>query len=105
MGVKQSLLVEERGGPLSVRTAGANVNDPLPLAATLDAIVVECPQPTEQEPQHLRLDKGYDNELGQAVLTECSYRMSRKAPGFIHSYSWGYKALYLSEDTMFLPLF
>ena len=53
MGVKESILVERDGGPLSVCVAGANVNDHLLLAATLDAIVVERPQPTEEEPQHL----------------------------------------------------
>ena len=74
MGVKQSLLVEERGGPLSVCIAGANINDHLLLAATLDAIVVERPVPTEQTPQHLCLDKGYDNEPSQTVLTERGYQ-------------------------------
>ena len=35
-------------------------NDAQLLALTLDAIVVERPQPTIEEPQHLCLDKGYD---------------------------------------------
>ncbi len=73
MGVKESLLVERDGGPLSVCVAGANVNDHLLLAATLDAIVVERPQPTEEEPQHLCLDKGYDNEPTRKVVSERGY--------------------------------
>jgi putative transposase len=60
--VKRSLLVEADGGPLTVVVAGANVRDDKLLATTLDAIVVERPKPTEEAPQHLCLDKGYDNE-------------------------------------------
>ena len=44
--------------------AGANVHDTKLLEATLAAIVVERPQPTDQAPQHLCLDKGYDNPTG-----------------------------------------
>src|SRR5919112_5789097 len=50
-GVKRSILVEADGGPLSVIVAGANVPDFKLLEATLDAIVVERPEPTEQVPQ------------------------------------------------------
>ena len=73
MGVKTSLLVEGGGGPLAVCIAGANVNDHLLLAATLDAIVVERPAPTPELPQHLCLDKGYDNALSRQVLEERGY--------------------------------
>jgi len=38
--------VEADGGPLSVIVAGANVPDFKLLEATLDAIVVERPEPT-----------------------------------------------------------
>jgi putative transposase len=73
MGVKESLLVEERGGPLAVCVAGANVNDHLLLAATLDAIVVERPEPSREMPQHLCLDKGYDNAPSRQVVLERGY--------------------------------
>ena len=63
-GSKRSLLVEGDGGPLSLVVAGANVHDTKLLEATLAAIVVEGPQPTDQAPQHLCLDKGYDNPTG-----------------------------------------
>ena len=59
-GVKRSLLVEADGGPLSVIVAGANVPDFKLLEETLDAIVVERLVPSEESPQHLCLDKGYD---------------------------------------------
>src|SRR5258708_190910 len=43
------------------------------LAATLDAIVVTRPKPSEQSPQHLCLDKGYDNQTGETAAVEAGY--------------------------------
>lgn len=48
--------------------AGATVHDTKLLAATLEAVVVERPIPTEEEPQHLCLDKAYDNPTGEAAV-------------------------------------
>lgn len=45
--------------------AAANVHDAKLLEATIESIVVERPEPTEQDPQHLCLDKGYDNPTGR----------------------------------------
>lgn len=73
MGVKQSLLVEGEGYPLATCIAGANINDHLLLAETLDAVVVERPEPSEDEPQNLCLDKGYDNEPTHKVVAERGY--------------------------------
>jgi putative transposase len=70
-GVKRSLLVEADGGPLGVVVAGANMPDTKLLAATLDAVVAERPKPGW--PQHLCLDKGYDNETGWGVVVEYGY--------------------------------
>jgi putative transposase len=71
--VKRSLLVEAAGGPLAVVIAGANVHDTKLLAATLDAMVVERPQPRPQRPQHLCLDLGYDNPTGAAAVARHHY--------------------------------
>jgi putative transposase len=71
--VKKSLLVESDGGPLAVVIAGANVHDTKLLAATLDAIVVERPQPSKEEPQNLCLDKGYDNPTGHQAAADYGY--------------------------------
>ena len=73
-GTKRSLLVDGDGGPLSIVVAGANVHDAKLLEATLDAIVVQRPQPTDEEPQHLCLDKGYDNPSGRGAATGHGYR-------------------------------
>jgi len=71
--VKRSLVVEATGGPLGATIAGANVQDTKLLAATLATIVVERPQPTEDRPQHLCLDKGYDNPTGHETVATYQY--------------------------------
>jgi putative transposase len=65
--------VEATGGPLGATIAGANVHDTKLLAATLEAMVVERPQPSEERPQHLCLDKGYDNPTGHETVATYHY--------------------------------
>lgn len=72
-GVKRSLLVERDGGPLAVVVAGANVHDTKLLEATIEAIVVERPAVTDDSPQNLSLDKGYDNPTGWEAATGHDY--------------------------------
>jgi putative transposase len=72
-GVKRSILVEADGGPLAAVLAGANVHDTKLLAATLEAVVVKRPKPSEQAPQHLCLDKAYDNPTGEETVAEHGY--------------------------------
>jgi putative transposase len=72
-GTKRSLIVEADGGPLGVVVAGANVHDTKLLEQTVEAIVVERPEPTEKSRQHLCLDKGYDNPTGHAAAQEADY--------------------------------
>jgi putative transposase len=73
-GTKRSLIVEADGGPLGVVVAGANVHDTKLLKETIESIVAERPEPTEQSPQHLCLDKGYDNPTGEQATEEEKYR-------------------------------
>jgi putative transposase len=67
------LLVDAQGGPLGAIIAGANRHDTKLLRATIEAIVVERPQPTPQRPQHLCLDKAYDNPTGHKTVAETNY--------------------------------
>lgn len=53
--------------------AGANVRDDKLLAATLDAVVVERPKPSEEAPQHLCLDKDYDNRPTRELVGDRKY--------------------------------
>jgi putative transposase len=71
--VKRSILVDADGGPLAAVVAAANVHDTKLLAATLDAVVVPRPQPMPDAPQHLCLDKAYDNPTGRAAAAEHDY--------------------------------
>ncbi len=71
--MKQSVLVDGAGGPLAISVAGANRNDHLLLKATLEAIVVDRPLPSQDHPQHLCLDKGYANQTGRRVTEEFGY--------------------------------
>jgi putative transposase len=74
-GVKRSLLVEADGGPLAVVVASANVHDTKLLEATLEAVVVERPTPTEDSPQNLCLDKAYDNPTGRQAVIDHNYQL------------------------------
>jgi putative transposase len=59
-GTKRSQLSDGRGMPLALVIAGANRNDMKLAETTLDAIMIARPTPTEEKPQHLCLDAGYD---------------------------------------------
>jgi len=72
-GSKESVLVDADGGPLGAVLAAANVNDHQLLQETIEAIVIERPEPTAEEPQHLCLDAGYDNRVGREAATEAKY--------------------------------
>ena len=66
------MIVEADGGPLGVVVAGANAHDTKLLEQTIDAMIVERPDPHEHE-QHLCLDKGYDNPTGHEAVTKAQY--------------------------------
>ena len=51
---------------------GANVHDTKLLEQTIEAIVVERPDPADVE-QHLCLDKGYDNPTGRNAVDRHGY--------------------------------
>lgn len=58
MGTKRSLLTEGNGIPIAIVPDGANRHDMKLLAATLEATVIECPEPSEKEPQHPTSEPG-----------------------------------------------
>jgi putative transposase len=59
-GSKIHLLVDAEGMPCGVALAGANIHDSRLVTVTVEGRVVTAPGPTEEEPQHLCLDKAYD---------------------------------------------
>ena len=66
------MIVEADGGPLGVVVAGANVHDTKLLEQTIDAMIVERPNPATHE-QRLCLDKGYDNPTGHTTVAARGY--------------------------------
>jgi putative transposase len=87
------VLPEGHGIPLAVVGAGANRHDMKLLADTLDAVVVERPEPTEAAPQQVCLDKGYDDDECRHVAEPHEYlphsrsrgeeqREKREIPGY-----------------------
>jgi putative transposase len=66
-------LVDGEGGPLGVVLAAANVNDQKLLGQTIEAVVIERPDPTPEEPQHLCLDASYDNPTGRTAAEAGKY--------------------------------
>lgn len=53
-------MTEGKGIPVALVVAGANRHDMKLLASTLEGVVVERPEPTQEIPQHLCGDKAYD---------------------------------------------
>ena len=66
------MVTDGEGGPLGVVLAGAEVVEEQLLQATLEAIVVERPDPEEVE-QNLSLDKAYDNPKGREAAAAGGY--------------------------------
>jgi len=72
-GVKRSLLTEGQGVPIGLAVAGANRNDMKLVRTTIESIVVDRPVPTEEQPQGMCLDKGYDFQEVRDILAEFGF--------------------------------
>jgi hypothetical protein len=68
------MLVEATGVPIALEVGPAQRPDVKLLAATLKAVVVEPPDPTEQQ-QHMGLDKAYAGEPAQQLAEEKGYEV------------------------------
>jgi transposase len=79
--VKRSLLTEGHGVPLGVVIDGANRHDMKLVRATLDSLGVVRPEPTEEEPQGMCLDKGYDYDEVRALLAEFGFTAHIRSRG------------------------
>jgi putative transposase len=58
------------GVPVGLEHEGANRNDHKLLKGTLDSIPIERPEPTEQQPQGISLDRAYDNVDSRELVGE-----------------------------------
>lgn len=80
-GTKRSLLTEGRGIPLAVAVDGANRHDMKLVEATLKAIVIERPEPTEENAQNMCMDKGYDYPEVRGLVAAWGYTAHTLARG------------------------
>ena len=60
---------------------GANRHDSKMVEATIESIPVERPEPTEQEPQGMPLDKAYDSGEVRDLVKEFGYTAHIRARG------------------------
>lgn len=71
-GIKDHILVDGRGVPLSILVTAANVNDSPMLGELINHCAVVRPRPLSRQPQHLCLDAAYDNAPAhRVVMVEC----------------------------------
>jgi putative transposase len=73
LGAKRSLLTEANGVPVGLAVEGANRHDKKVAEATLESIPVDRPEPTEEEPQGMCLDKGYDYDDTRELVEEFGF--------------------------------
>ncbi len=74
--MKRSVLTEGHGVPIGVAADGANRHDMKLVRATIESmhsVVEQRPTPTEQEPQGMCLDKGYDYDEVRSTLEEFGF--------------------------------
>jgi putative transposase len=117
-GVKRSVLTEGHGVPMGLVLEGANRHDMKLLRPTIESIVVERPEPSEEQPQGMCLDKGYDyqevrdiwHELGftahirprgeetQAIKREAEFKARRWVVERAHSWRNRFRRLLVRWD-------
>lgn len=77
--MKRSLLTEGQGVPIGL--AGANRHDMKLVSETITRLPAERPEPTQEQPQHICLDKGYDYDEVRATLLEFGFTAHIRARG------------------------
>lgn len=80
-GTKRSILADAAGIPIGLEVDGANRNDFKMTRQTLESIPIERPQPTDEKPQGLCLDKGYDYDEVRAIAEEFGFTAHIRARG------------------------
>jgi transposase len=67
--------------PIGVAVDGANRHDMKLVRATIENLVVERPEVTEDAPQGMGLDKGYDYDEVREIVEEVGFTAHIKARG------------------------
>lgn len=80
-GVKRRLLTAGQGVPIGLLIEGANRHDMNLLRATLERLGVGRPEPTDDQPQGLCLDKGYAYDEVRATVQAFGFTAPIRARG------------------------
>jgi transposase len=75
------VLTEGHGIPIGLVVDGANRNDMKLVAATLESIGIKRPTPSDERPQNLSLDAGYDYDDVRATIEEWGYTAHIRSRG------------------------
>lgn len=74
-------MTEGHGVPIGLAVEGANRHDMKLVRETIENIVVARPEPTEEQPQGMCLDKGYDYQEVRDILIEFGFTAHIRARG------------------------
>lgn len=66
-------MTEGQGVPIGLAIEGANRHDMKRVRETIESIIVDRPEPTEEQPQGMCLDKGYDYQEVRDTLKEFGF--------------------------------
>lgn len=75
------MLTEGHGVPIGLAAEGANRHDMKLVRETIEHIVVDRPEPTEEQPQGMCLDKGYDYQEVRDTLQEFGFTAHIRSRG------------------------
>jgi len=75
------VLTDGHGIPIGLATEGANRNDMKLVRETVESLIVDRPAPTEQHPQGMCLDKGYDYQEVRDTLQEFGFTAHIRSRG------------------------
>ena len=80
-GVKRSLLTEGHGIPIGLAIEGANRHDMKMVRETIENLVVDRPEPTDEHPQGMCMDKGYDYQEVRDTVKEFGFTAHIRSRG------------------------
>ncbi len=75
------MLTDGQGVPIGLEIDGANRHDMKLVRATIESLVALRPEATDEAPQGMCLDKGYDYDAVREILEEFGFTAHIKARG------------------------
>lgn len=74
-------MTEGGGVPIGLAIEGANRHDMKLVRPTIEGLIVQRPDPTVEQPQHMCLDKGYDYQEVRDILEEFGFTAHIRSRG------------------------